>query len=106
MCCELHQRIEIHFQYHQAAVKVDKTSEDERLTISLGKNIPGRLSKVNVGGWYSHYLQCKKDDDDQGGGKGRSTEAAAAISGVVPSASQRPDRSDVMCWSREAFRGQ
>lgn len=27
------------------------------LTVSLGKNILGRLSKVNVGGRYSHYLK-------------------------------------------------
>lgn len=30
------------------------------LTVSLGKNIPGRLSKVNVGGRYSHYLQRER----------------------------------------------
>lgn len=30
------------------------------LTISLGENILGRLSKVNVGGRYSHDLQRKR----------------------------------------------
>lgn len=27
------------------------------LTVSFGKNIPGRLSKVSIGGRYSHYLK-------------------------------------------------
>lgn len=50
------------FPLNHAALKVDKISEYDCfvLTISLGKNIPGRFSKVNVGGRYSHYLQSKR----------------------------------------------